>query len=217
MKHALCLILVYCLFAAQATAQVSEHGQEAVRSPFLFEEFTYGTVLFKSGAKKAADFNYNLVTEQMLFKQADGVWALENPGVDTITIGGRKFVPFDKAFCEIIPSHVGVFYIRHHATLLDKGNPVGYGGYTQTSNSGSLPNTAILGTYQALERMPRFLLQDQSVYWVRTAERFFRAHSRQHLQKAFPDKKKKIDALVREQRTDFSKLEDVVALLEQLY
>lgn len=218
MKRLMLLSYVCILFVTQGFAQFKgqQGEQTSYRSPYLFEEFTFGTVLFKSGAKKGAEFNYNIVTEQMLFLKGEKVWALKTPGVDTIYVGGKKFIPMGEAYSEVLKTTVGVMYIKHHAEILDKGNPVGYGGYSQTSSSGSMSNTAIIGTFQALDAQPRFHLNSKSVYWVKSGLHLFEAQTLEHLQKAFPDKKKSIQKLAKEQATNFARPEEVVALLERL-
>jgi hypothetical protein len=218
MKRQYPLMLLLCLFTVLVFAEppLRAAGTPELRSPLLFEEFMFGTVVFKSGTKKGATFNYNTVTEQMVFLREGKVWALETPGVDTIYIAGRKFVPLGKVYSEILKTSAGLLYVRHQAEMLDKGNAIGYGGYSQTSNSGTLNNTAITGTFKALEALPRFELETRNGYWLRTAGNFFEVHSPKHLQKAFPAHKKKIEQLVRQLKTDFAKPEAVVVLLQHL-
>lgn len=211
------LLSIYLCFFGAFTELAAQSKQEpSLRSPFLFEDFTFGKVHFKSGVRQAAYFNYNIVTEEMIFLKDEVMWALKPTGVDTIYINGRKFTPFADAFSEILQTSVGVLYVRHKANLQDQGNPAAYGGYSPTTNSGSLTNTAIMGSFQALEGRLRYYMENDSKYWVRTKLHFYEAHSLKHLQKAFPDKRKEIEKLARQQGTDFSKPESVVALLELL-
>lgn len=222
MKYIFVFILTVGLFfeastLALASASAGSHFnlKNSEPTPYLFENFCLATVLYKSGSTNKAYFNYNLVKEEMVFRQAGTLQAQEMDGVDTIYVGGKKFVPFGRTFCEVQVVPAGWLYIRHRIQTLDQQGAIGYGGYAQTSAPTSLGGTRMFGDYFDLEARPQYEIRIRTLIWIKRRALYEVNNSRQ-LQKAFPERRNEIKKLIKAQKTDFSKPNDIIHLLSLL-
>jgi len=82
----------------------------------LFTEFEKGVVVFKNGVSTSALLNYNIIQQQMLFKDDDGrIRVIEKPlDILLISISDRHFLPVTSAgvFYEEIPAGKNSFFVQ---------------------------------------------------------------------------------------------------------
>lgn len=183
---------------------------------YLFAEFYPATILFKSGAREQERLNYNVVKEKMVYVQEGRLKVLEMTGIDTVYLGDKKMIPFGNTFCEVLAISPGMVYIRHRFKISNKENPVGYGGYSQTSSTATVRGTNMLGGFHELDARPKYEIEAIPSIWIRRGGRFYNANNSRQLQKAFPDKRNRLKELIKEHHTDFSKPSDVIELLSFL-
>lgn len=210
------IIALFLLLITGLSAQEHSDGKKAAKTFYLFPDFEDARILFKSGAEKKAVFNYNVVTEEMIFRNKGKFMALEMPGIDTIYIAGKKFIPFGEMFYEVVWTPPGLLYIRHYSKLSDKGRPVGYGGYSQGAATTSFKNITTSGALYELEVADQYELKDGTAFLIRKGNQFHEVNSTRQTIKAFPGKKDTIKDFVKEHKTDFNKPEDVLKLLQVL-
>lgn len=119
------LTMIFCL-KINITSQ-TESGNSKFPN-LLFPEFINGIVKMKSGEAYSAKLNYNMVTEEMIFDQQGAFMALLKPEiVDTVIIQGRKFIPVEKVFYEIVTTGLVSLFIQHKAKLVPVGTETAYG------------------------------------------------------------------------------------------
>lgn len=216
MKYSLTIILsVMLFFGASAHAGNVPVNNSMEPTPYLFENFCHATVLYKTGKIKKALFNYHLVKEEMVFQQGRGLMVLDMSGIDTIYVGGKKFVPFGNTFCEVQAIPAGILYIRHRIEIVDQQGAIGYGGYSQTSSPTAQGGTRMLGDYYDLEARPKYEIRINTLIWIKRRALYEVNNSRQ-LRKAFPERKEELKQLARAYKTDFSKPNEVIQLLSLL-
>lgn len=211
-----CWFVLLSLVAGAQPVNESPKGNDPP-GPYLFAEFYPTTILFKSGAREEERLNYNVVREEMVYVQEGTLRVLEMTGIDTIYLGGKKMVPFGKAFCEVLATPSGMVYIRHRFKISNNENPVGYGGYSQTSNTATLRATNMLGDFHQLDARPKYEVEAIPSIWIRKDGRFYSANNSRQLQKVFPAKKGLVKELIQEHKTNFKKPAEVVELLKLLH
>ena len=209
-------IFLYLFLLTGLFAQEDGDGKKPSKTFYLFPDFEDARILFKSGTEKQAVFNYNVVTEEMIYNSKGEFMALEMPGIDTIYVAGKKFIPFGERFYEVVWTPPGLLYIRHYSKLSDKGRPVGYGGYSQGAATTSFKNITTSGALYELEVADQFELADGTAFLIRKGKQFHEVNSTRQTIKAFPGKKDTIKDFVKEHKTDFNKPEDVMKLLQVL-
>jgi len=129
MKHMIFLI-VCVFFSNMLSAQVKVLNL----THYLFPEFSKGSVLMKNGINNEALLNYNSLTEEMIFENKGTKLAVSQVElIDTIFVNGRKFIPVNNKFIEIIYHSKYTLFAEHKCSIKDPGKPSAYGGTSQTS------------------------------------------------------------------------------------
>ena len=209
----------WCFFLLALFCFNALFAQEELGSGLLLPRFEQGIVNFKNGTRSTALFNYNMITQQMVFLEADStVMAIANPlNVLVVTIGDRKFVPISSQgdFYEEIPAGNGVFFVKRRAILLSQGKAAGYGGYSQTSSVTSYGSwNDNMGSYTKLKPDEKFRLKTECTYYLLSGKTYKRFFSSKTLGKLFKGHESEIEKFANEHAIDFSKVEDVVRIVE---
>lgn len=215
MSRSLLFIIYIFLFFSFAQAQNEVENEDRF---YLLSDFSPATILLKTGATKKATFNYNMATEEMVYQKNGILMALEMEGIDTIFLADKKFVPFGKTFYEVIPTYVGTLYIRHRLQVFEKGRPIGYGLYTQTSATSSVKNISANGTLYNLQLPKDVTVSKSSQFWIKKSEKS-QMHEMKNLKQAqriFPEKKEELKLISQKNKTNFYSSEDVIRLLQEL-
>ncbi len=198
-----------------ATLPAVAQADSAINLPnFLMPAFTRSLVKFKSGELKTAVLNYNVVDQEMVFRQANGYMVLEDPQlVDTILMADRKFVPFKTGFYEVALTGPVALFIQHKTEVEQEGTPTGYGATSKTTTQRYVRQ--MYGPVGSVDlKIPDdYKLNDVTDYWIgkgNAMEKF--ANKRQFL-KIFKDKEKEINQYIDKNSISFKKSEDLVKLV----
>jgi hypothetical protein len=153
----------------------------------------------KTGKLTKAAMNYNTLTEKMTFYQNGSVLDLIKPeSVDTVYISKRVFIPFEKAFYEVILNDRISFFIQHKSDLISKGRPAALGTTSQTSGPTSV---AILSgarkTYN-LKLPEEFEVEPYEIFWLRMNNEMHRFMNERQLLNIFPEKKDQLKDFIKE-------------------
>ncbi|GEO07796.1 hypothetical protein [Segetibacter aerophilus] len=123
MKH---VFVAVCLLVSINSLRAQENGYTAPINPYVFPTFVEGTAKQKSGEVNKALFNYNTVTEEMIFDQGGKQLALDKiENIDTVYIEDRKFIPFGNVFYEVATTGKIPLFIQHKMQLIPPGNNSG--------------------------------------------------------------------------------------------
>jgi hypothetical protein len=212
------LLLLGLLSAAVAQGQY-EPPHKLRAEPlavYLFDEFSPATLLFKSGRQASLKFNYNVVSEEMVFMRYGRLLALDMPDIDTIYIRERKFIPLNKGFYEVVQTSLCMLYVRHHAEVTNKGKAAGYGQHSETAAISSLNSYTFEEMVIPLASSAGGKLQDLSEVWLRRGGQFYEAGTKKQLLQAFPEHEAAIRQFDRKYRPQRYRLREVEALLRYL-
>jgi hypothetical protein len=214
-----CLALLFCFLLAPLAQAQYEPAHKLRPEPlpmYLFEEFSPAILVFKSGRQASLSFNYNVVSEEMVFVRYGRLLALDMPDVDTIYIGERKFIPMNKGFYELVETPLCMLYIRHHAEIVNKGKSAGYGQHSETAAISSLNSYAFEEMVIPLASNAGGRLQDLSEVWLRRGGQFYEAGTKKQLLQAFPEHEAAIRKFDRKYRPQRYRLREVEHLLRYL-
>lgn len=207
-------LLLLCLVPVGVFAQFESVDKT---QPYLFEEFDNAVVKMKTGDYNKALMNYNTVTEEMIFNQNDKMLALDKlETVDTVYLNNRVFVPVGKVFYEYACKGPIPLYIQHKNTLVPAGKPAAYGGTTQTSSVTSLSSLSGNGNIYKLKLPEEYETSNATLYWIRKDNKWEHFLNGSQLRGLLPERKEDIKNFVKEKRTDFKKIDDVVMLMRYL-
>ncbi len=181
----------------------------------LLPRFTKSIVVMKSGEKKTAVVNYNLVDQEMVFLQKGIPYILDNPElIDTVYLANRTFIPFDKEFLEIAVAAPVSLLIQHKCYVESPGVPTGYGAMSQTAAPNYVSKFLDTKTGAVNLQVPKdYKITDDTEYWIRKERAMNKFANRKQFLKLFPDKSKDLDAFISANRTDFKNQQKIVELV----
>lgn len=181
----------------------------------LMPEFRRSLIKFKSGERKTAVINYNMVTEELVFLQDGKYLALDNPQlIDTVYMANKPFVPIGKALYEVVLKGPLSLFIQHKCNVEQVGSSIGYGQRSRSTGPVNLKTMyAGTGTYN-LEIPKGYEVSEANEYWIRKEDGSMQnfTNKRQFL-KLFPDRQKDIDQFISLNKINFEKPSDLIKLV----
>lgn len=181
---------------------------------YVLPEFAPGIVKMKDGRTEIALMDYNKLTEEMIFEKEGVRLALDSlEAIDTVYIDSRIFIPHQKVFYELLVKGPVSLFMQHKCNLLAAGNPSGYGGTSETGASRNLSSLASSGRAYKLTLPTEYHVTDDSQFWIRKNNRFYRSNTGSQIIKVFPEKEKEIKQFIKENRLDLKDTMDLVALI----
>ena len=169
----------------------------------------------KSGEKRVATLNYNLVDQEMVFIQNKQYWVLDNPQlIDTIYMANRAFIPFEKGFYELAVLAPVTLFIQHKAYAESLGVPTGYGARSQTTSYNYVK--MIFGGNGAINlKFPaEFKIVNDTEYWIRKEGTMQGFKNKRQVLKIFPDKEKELDQYIDKNKINFEDYQSVTKLVQ---
>ena len=205
-----------CLFFAGNC--FAQHPSNAVKLvQYIFDSFQPGTVKMKTGKTYEQNLNYNIITNEMVFEQNGKFAAIATPeNVDTVYIAGRKFIPLNNQFYEVLAGGNKPLLYESTASVSEPGVSTGYGGTTTTSAATSYQSLLRDGSAYNLKLPDGYNVIPKHEFYILVDGKLEKAGSEKRLAKIFPDKADAIKKIVKTNKTDFSNREDVAKLVSQL-
>lgn len=184
---------------------------------YTFDAFVPGTVKMKSGETYQQNLNYNIITNEMVFEDNGKYTAIADPAnVDTVYINDRKFIPLNNKFYEVLVGGNLPLLYESTASVTEPGVSTGYGGTTTTSAASSYQSLLRDGSAYNLKLPEGYNVIPKHEFYIMKSGKLEKAGSEKRLAKLFPDKKDQIRDFVKNNKTDFSKREDVAELVKQI-
>lgn len=212
-KHtiaALCLVTAGGI--SQGTAQV--RYEKSVLNTNLFKEYVSGTVLMKNGKVEPGTLNYDTEHQSILFKSGEQVLTLTGlESVDTVFIDGRKFVPVEEVFYEVLsadtPVSLFVTYSNKKTQLVSSPDQTG-----MSKKEISQANNNVASAYLSRPNQLNYNVNVLPHYWLRRGKSMYKASNEKQVAKVFPLKNAEpINVFIKENGIDFKNPEDVIKLV----
>jgi hypothetical protein len=207
------MLLLLCFMGVHA------YAQEAVAlSHYVFSAFSRGKVQQKNGSIDEAMLNYNALSKEIVFESGPGQYmALANPeNADTVFILDRKFVPVNHEFYELLTSTAYPLFLEYTCTIKEPGSDIGYGMSSVTTASPAVKSLIQSGGAYSLKLPDGFQVLLSSMYWIFKDGKYQKANNAKQLVNALPDKKDRVNELIKKNNTNFTKRQDVIDLVKQL-
>ena len=198
------------LFAVYGNAQSLKDSLMA--NGYLFEQFEQGQVLLKKGAIEPADLNYNYREQSIAFEQNGQYLIVTNPEeIDTIYIGGKKFIPIDKKFYKVLmTSNVTLLNTytetNHPMTATNDQN-----GFSR-QNTNQVSNT-VSGVYVNRNYKGSYSVDLKKQYWLIKGDHLYKGNNEQQIISRFPTKSKEISNYIKDNNVKIGEEKDMVKLL----
>jgi len=194
----------------------AQSKSEPISTHYVLPEFEKGIVRMKNGHTEEAIVNYNMISEEMIFEKGTTRLAMDKiETIDTVYLGSRKFVPFEKYFLEILLEDRVSLFIRHKLNILQSGSPAGYGGTTETGAAHSISYLVGSGSLYKLQLPSEYHLTDASQFWIKKESSFFRIGTERQILDIFPEKSKEIKQFMRQNKINLRKEKDMITLINK--
>lgn len=180
---------------------------------FLLHHFDSSIVKLKTGEFSKAFMNYNTLTEKMAFYQKGSVLDLIRPeNVDTVYIGERVFIPFEKVFYEVILKDRISFFIQHKSDLISKGRPAALGTTSQTSGINSVSKMVGPKNSYNLKLPEEFDIKPYKIYWIMMNDKMQRFMNERQLLNIFPEKKDQLKDFIKKSDLNLTNPDDLIEI-----
>jgi hypothetical protein len=204
-------IIAGCVIALNLSAQTDTLNLD---TQFLLPELHSAKISFKDGSSINVRMNYNILSERMIFEKDGKVLDLINTEkVDTVFLQGKKYIPMEKIFVEVINVSEIPLFIQYKGDLIPPGKPSGYGGTSQTSSIESI--ATLYGGAQSYNlKLPSdYTVRLTIINWIRLNGKMEKFISERQFLKIFKTREAEIKKFIKTNNTDFNNRNDIVKLL----
>ncbi len=184
---------------------------------YLFPEFSKGVVLMKNGIKNETTLNYNSLTEEMLFETKGVKLALgQLDQIDTVFVNGRKFIPIEGKFLELVYHSKYSLIVEHKCSIKDPGKPAGYGGTSQTSATTSYSSYLSGGQVYDLKLPEGIETKPYVFYWLGKDGKMTKFLNVRQLIRLFGDKESVCKEYVKKNNVDYEDQNSILNLIKYM-
>jgi len=204
------ITLLLFVFAIDLSGQT----EEKIPLPqFLFPKFIKGIVKMKAGNTYSASINYNMVDEEMIFEQKGVYMVLDKPQlIDTVFIQNRCFVPFDKAFYEVVYKGPITFFIQHKAKYTQVPSTTAYGMKSPTNATYAVKSVQGGNQIRHLDVPDNVTVSTSPLYWVRKNNEMEKFNGQRQFIKIFPEKEAELKSFISKENLNVKNREDLIKL-----
>lgn len=213
------IVLFSALLSGAAIAQEEETlilktTQDFAKNFYAFSSFTKGIVYYTYGGSSIANFNYNLVTSEMLFISKEGdTLAMANPESISVLVIDKKTYYYENGFLEQVYGNDSTRLVKKVRAAIETEN---IGGYGMSEATGAVNNNRTYidrGFVYDLSINREYIFKKYTTYfWMAKDKRTLKA-TKGNLIEMFPDKKSSINRFVKEHKTDFHSETSLLKLL----
>ena len=222
---------IIALIAVCATAMAQE------KRIYFFADFQKTTIHYKNGAKNVANANYDVANRKVMFMQGEQLMELLAPEtIDTLYMGGSRWVYKNKQFCEVIDREDGNrLLVGWHITKVHEGYEGALGSISQApSRKVQLSDQFGMGTIAGISggmyngsfgvnqndgngrNFDVWRNKNQSTYYFTKDGREYGVKGMKSVLKAFPTKKNEIKQYVHDNHIDTLTAEGMLQVIDYL-
>lgn len=191
------------------------------QSAMLFPEYQQGTILLRGNKKVNVPINYDATKHLMMYKQGEDFMILENiQSVDSILIGKHRFIPIKSRFYEVIPINSNYLLVDWNIAMTNIGYRGAYGQVTHSKvhsyNVSAMTHDVYHTEARPNESLEVYRRSNKNTYYIFRDRKILKFKDKKTLLKLFPERKEEIEKLLKEEKTMFKNVEDVVELMKQI-
>lgn len=198
---------------------VSCFGQDLKEYGYIFSEFQKGIIRQKDGAPVEVKLNYDMIGQQVQYMDGEKMFSLQSGNILSVLVDKRKFVPAGNStgvFYEEIKTGSGYLYVQHRMQIAQAGKNIGY-GTSQTTSASNVASIESSGKLYSLNSAERMQGKDATLYYVETGGKYRPIVNVKNLTAVFKSNKAEIEKFAADNKTDFKKEADVVAIVGYAY
>jgi hypothetical protein len=182
--------------------------------PFLFDSFSDGVVLMKSGTKEPGTLNYNSDNQTVYFTKDGGYFILAGlDNVDSIYIRDKKFVAVNDIAYEVLAGKSEAGLVVSYSNKLRPMVATTDNNGTSRKNANEVRNT-ISDNYVGRIYKSNFSIEFIAHYWLKKGTRLYKFDTEKQVIKLYWKKENEIREFIKQQKINFYKQEDVIRLFQ---
>ncbi|MBR5698892.1 MAG: hypothetical protein IKX44_09785 [Prevotella sp.] len=204
---------------------------------YFYSDFVKSNILYKNGARNQTNANYDVANRKLMFMQGEQLMELLAPEtIDTLYMGGSRWVYRDKQFCEVIDREDGNrILVGWHVTKVHEGYVGALGSVAQAPSrkvqlgdqfgmgtiagiSGGMYN-GTFGTNQNDGNGRNFDVwktKNKSTYYFTKNGKGYAVKGMKSILKAFPQKKELIKQFVHNKKIDTMTAEGMLQVIDYI-
>ena len=206
------LFFVFVLMLAVLSGFAQGKNEVSI-THYIFPDFVNAKVIFKAGMPIDTKMNYNSILQEMIYSDKGKLMAMDNLQlVDTVLLEGRKFIPVDKVFYEVLIDGDIALCAQYTCSIIPPGQPAAYGGTSQTSAVTNYSSLNSGGQLYELTLPTDYKLKPACLYWIKKNGEYYRAYNLNQFPKVFPEKASEIKAWTKKYKPDYKNQGDILKL-----
>lgn len=207
MKTKITFLFIVIALANLLSAQHKE-------TPFLLDVFEQGVLTYKDGSKSEGLFNYNTVSEKMVFVAEDStVMQIANPSSLLVARIGDRFFEQVKngVFYERIVVDNDLFlYVRWHSEMFSEGKTGPYGMKNTSSSVESKTSMYTPSGFTGLSVDESYIVKAKNFYYVKNKGKFRNVTKESNFIKLFKGQNATdVKSFIKNKNLDWNNVEDV--------
>jgi hypothetical protein len=203
--------LLFFLLISNLTFSQQKKDNTNVSTPFLFSQFTEGTILFKDGSSNRGLLNYNTTIDEMQFigPNEEVLSFAEPQKVSTVTIANRRFMNYQNHFVEILVEGSTSLFVRVHQNRY--AEKIGaYGGASGTSSIDSYSSfKGNDGRYTELSPNEAVTYKSEYVFYLLHTDKMKMVLTKSDFIKYFSSSKEQLKQEIERQNIKFDNIDSV--------
>ena len=191
----------------------AQNNAETKPIPWLFEYFTKGQVLLKSGSTEYASLNYNTDDQTIAFEKDGKTMILTGlETIDTIYFFNKRFVPGpDDHIYEVITSSPVAALCASYYGKLKPAIAVTDKNGTSHKEAGEASNT-MSGIYVLRPYKGDYTVEIQKSFWLIKHKQLYKANSEKQFNKVFSHQETAISKYIADNKIRFNNENDLIKL-----
>lgn len=207
------LLIVLVILSSAASTLKAQTEKITYPEQFLFQDFSKGKILLKSGSGYDMILNYNIVFEKVVIIQENKICDLSNPAsVDTIFIFNRKFIPAGQVFYEVLAKKPFVLYLQHRSKVSVPPRMDSYGKIPETGDADA-KELLLIGSKSNISSDQELIFTREDVYWLQKDNSIMGFKDAMEFYKIFPDIKSEAKQYIRQNKIKFENPGDIERLM----
>ncbi len=183
---------------------------------YLYPQFSKGTIRFNDGTYYNSKLNYDVLSGEIIFIQADDTLAIARRDIDKVETESDTFY-YDNGFLRIIGSHYPVLLLAKQYVKLSNISKEGPYGTTNMSSSVQTYTNVYHNARYNLTEKEDLTLSIVTDYYIGNKVIGFSPFKVKSIQKLYPENKKEIEQYIESNHIDLSKHDDIVKFTKYLY
>lgn len=172
----------------------------------------------KSGVKNDVLLNYNTITEEMIFDNKGVKLAMTQLDlIDTVFIGGKRFIPFDNKFVEDVYLGKSELYVEYKCSINDSGKPAAYGGTSRTSATTTYSSYFTNGQLYQMKLPEGLETKPYIEYWLKMDGKVIKFLNIRQLSKMFEeDKSDSFKNYIKKHQVKYTDQKSIIDLIKHM-